>query len=263
MLQAIGRLSDQNKKRAIMSWLNRSGPFWDDLRQHSEEDLLECRSEVVTSTAVGEAAFRVFHGIPCGLVSVTPSNWENSPIEVTWLREDDGVQNQKAALENWWSDEQLADGLAKLAPPLDSWHTLRHAALSEFQRLTFSDECFAPLAGVPFARGSAQRCILLFNLLERLAREFDDAGAQTKEGRRLYEQYFTGDGAPFSDSSTTEKREFKKELTFTHPDYPKSKLFCPWHGKISHAKFRIHFSWPVKVNEPIYVVYVGPKITKR
>jgi hypothetical protein len=28
-------------------------------------------------------------------------------------------------------------------------------------------------------------------------------------------------------------------------------------------QIRIHFSWPIRVDTPLYVVYVGPKITKR
>ena len=26
---------------------------------------------------------------------------------------------------------------------------------------------------------------------------------------------------------------------------------------------RLHFSWPVRAGEPVYVVYAGPKLTKR
>ena len=42
-----------------------------------------------------------------------------------------------------------------------------------------------------------------------------------------------------------------------------SKLFCPWHGKVKSPQYRIHFSWPTTATTPIYIVYVGPKLTKK
>ena len=42
------------------------------------------------------------------------------------------------------------------------------------------------------------------------------------------------------------------------------KLFCPWHGKVSTRTLRIHFSpGQIRASDPLYVVYVGPKLTKR
>ncbi|MBN1960904.1 MAG: hypothetical protein JW841_08150, partial [Deltaproteobacteria bacterium] len=85
----------------------------------------------------------------------------------------------------------------------------------------------------------------------------------------IYQDFFTGKkggggrGALFSDSSDEEKNEFKNALTFNHPQKPHVKIFCPWHGKVQTPKYRIHFSWPVRVNEPLYVVYIGEKLTKR
>ena len=72
MPQAIQGLS-KDKRRALMQWLTRSGPFWDDHRQHGGDDYLECNGELVTDTAAGEAALRLFHGTSCGLVSMDPS----------------------------------------------------------------------------------------------------------------------------------------------------------------------------------------------
>ena len=76
MPQAIQSLS-KAKRSALMQWLARSGPFWEDVdfRQHSSDDWLECKGEVVTDTVAGEAAYRLFHGIECCLVSMDPSSW--------------------------------------------------------------------------------------------------------------------------------------------------------------------------------------------
>ena len=70
MKQAVQRLAD-NKRRALMSWLTRGGPFWDDLRRHDANDWLECRGEIVTDTAVGETASRTLRGVECALISAT------------------------------------------------------------------------------------------------------------------------------------------------------------------------------------------------
>ena len=58
MQQAIGSLGVENERCAVMIWLTKAGPFWDDVRRHRGDDWLDCEGEVVTDTAVGEAAFR-------------------------------------------------------------------------------------------------------------------------------------------------------------------------------------------------------------
>ena len=63
--------------------------------------------------------------------------------------------------------------------------------------------------------------------------------------------------------SDSEKRDFRRELTFSHPGDRGGSLFCTWHGKVSHLTLRLHFSWPIKAGKPVHVVYAGPKITKR
>ena len=99
MQQAVGRLAAE-RRRAVMVWLNKSGPFWENARQHSEDDWLECGSEVITDRAAGEAAFRTVHGAECGLVSLTPSDWCFSPFHVVWVH---GPEEKRRSIEvnNW------------------------------------------------------------------------------------------------------------------------------------------------------------------
>ena len=105
--------------------------------------------------------------------------------------------------------------------------------------------------------------VFLLSALDGFASEFDASGLRTPEGRRIYREYFSGEEAAFSDSSDSEKRRFRARLTFPHPDEPGESMFCTWHGKVSHMTLRLHFSWPVRADEPVYVVYAGPKLTKR
>ena len=263
MRQAIARLSVESERRAAMAWLTRAGPFWDDLRQHDAGDWLECNGEVVTDTAVAEAGFRTLHGVDCGLVSVFPSNWNYTPVELTWRRETDGLDDRDTALNNWWDPEALERGLRGMARPIRSWDGLRAVSTARFDSLTFAEGCFTPLKGTPFAKSAAERFLVLLDVLDRLKRAVDERGVRTAAGHQIYQNYFTGTEAPFSDSSTTEKRDFRQELTFAHPHDPGSRLFCPWHGKIGPMTLRLHFSWPIESGKPTYVVYAGPKITKQ
>ena len=100
-------------------------------------------------------------------------------------------------------------------------------------------------------------------VLHDLKNCFDDRGQRTPEGHETYRKHFTGKKAWFSDSSDSEKADFRRDLTFSHPADAGETLFCTWHGKVKTPQLRIHFSWPVHAAEPLYVVYVGPKITRR
>ena len=216
----------------------------------------------MTDTAIGEAAYRTLHDLECGLVSFTPSDWNYSPIMVIWRREAE-LDDKTATLENWWDADTLDDSLRSAAPLIQTWDDLREASALRFESLTFSRDCFEPLAGVPFAKSAAERFLVLLNILERLSLAFDASGSRSPEGHRIYRDHFTGDNALFSDSSDTEKNRFRNESTFSHPNAAGPSLFCTWHGKVRLGMLRLHYSWSGKAGEPIYVVYTGPKITKR
>ena len=262
MRKAVGTLAEA-ERRSIMVWLTRGGPFWEDLNRHAGDEWLESGDDIVTDTSVGEAAYRSVHGVDTGLVSVTPSKWTRSPILVAWRRGDDLADCRTVKLSNWWETPALESALEAAAPPLASWHQLREVSASRFDRLLFSESCFGPLAGVPFAKGAADRLALCFGILNRLAGCFDASGRLTPEGHQLIAQYFRGANAIFSDSSTTEKNKFRRQLTFPDPRRPEGQALFGWHGKMRRHAIRFHFSWPVRAGEPMAVVYVGPKITKK
>lgn len=263
MPQAIGQLPSESRQRSVMVWLTHGGPFWDDFRQHGDDDWLECDGEIVTKRAVGEAAYRSLHGVATGLVSVTPSEWDYSPVRVTWKQEADGFDNRDVAVDNWTDAAELEPGLRAAAPPIRSWDRLHEAAMARFQFLVFADNCFEPLGGTPFSRSSVDRFLALLEVLDRLAQAFDATGKRTPEGHRIYQDYFTGDRAWFSDSSDSEKSKYEKDLTFPHPTDAGSSLFCTMHGKVRHLTLRLHYWWSQQAGDPVFVVYAGPKITKR
>ena len=254
---------DRNSRGALMTWLTRHGPFWEDVREHGRDDYLDCfeyEGRIVTDSAVGEAAYGCFHGRHRGLVSIVPSSWRFSPVPVEW-HEDDGVR--RVDVRNYWDTGALESDLDDLQPPLGSWESLEATARARCPGLVFAPDSFDPLAGHPFHAGVAERLLLRLIVLHQFRGCFDEHGERTAEGHRLYRKHFTGDKAWFSDSSDDEKRDFRSELTFANPSSPGESLCCTWHGKVKKPQLRIHFSWPIRAAEPLYVVYVGPKITKR
>lgn len=266
MPQAI-RFFSKNEQRALMQWLTKQGPFWEDMRIHGDDDYLECRGDVVTDTAVGEAAYCCFHRIDRRLVSLAPSSWVFSPVSVTWVA--DANDGKTIDVLNYWEADLLQADLQALPVPLESWGQLETVVIPRFRHLTFSVTCFDPLRGSPFNESTGQRILVLLGILDRLRDCFDEQGKRTPEGHEIYQSFFTGKkgdggrGPLFSDSTQDEKREFRTEMTFAHPADAKNTIFCPWHGKVQTPQFRVHFSWPVRADEPLFVVYVGPKITKR
>ena len=260
MSQAVGQLS-RDQQRSLMSWLTSAGPFWDDLPRHGRDDYLECQGEIVTDSGVGEAAFRTLLAVECALVSFVPSAWDFTPVEVT-LRDSERVADRTAALQNWRTVPDVENGLADAAQ-MRTWEDVEARCVAQFSRLSFASDAFAKLGGLPFAKSSAERIVVLLGILDRRARAFGPTGSPTAEAARIDQDYFKGSNALFSDSSASEKREFPGRLTFKHPAKRGKSIWCPWHAKERRLTLRLHFSWPILPNEPVYVVHVGPKLTKR
>ncbi len=258
MQQAVQYLS-REQQRPWMQWITQHGPFWEDLRRHDGGDYLECNGKIVTDKAVGEAAHCLFHGIECGLISINPSSWLSSPLLVVWH---DNAHARSVDLPNYWNAETLTKVLETANKPLQSWEELEKTAKNRCPELIFSPESFEPLRGRPFVKGAAYQLLRLLAVLQEFKNCFDENGKRTTQGHETYQKYFTGDNAWFSDSSDTEKVKFKKDLTFSHPNVA-NPMFCTWHGKVKTLQLRIHFSWPIQACKPLYIVYVGPKITKQ
>ena len=265
LLPAINKIPEVNLKRAILSWLTRNGPFWEEYQEHSGSDWLECKDElIVTDTGVGEAAFRVLSGGECGLITICPSNWTYNPVQVTWQRNIEATDATVASVDNWWIPHELENDLSRMGLPISSWHELSEFSKSRFDSLTFFEKSFGPLLKLPFSKSTSDRIIKLLTILDSLVQAYDANGNRTDEGHRIYSEFFIGERACFSDSSDSEKRRFRKELKFSDRTLQISGLPCTWHGKINYTTpIRMHFSWPIQAQKPLYIAYVGPKKTMR
>jgi len=252
---------DQTLRVRSLAWLAKDGPFWDQEPLHGPDDHLEHANEVITGSGIAEAAFAVARGQEREVVSVAPSSWERSPLLIDWIRSD--TDRQAVSLENVWHDEQLARRLKLARTEVASWAELCDWARRACPNLVLADDVIAPLSRTPFVPGAARRFEELLATLDQVKRSFDVDGKLTPSGMRTYQDHFVGEKAWFSDSSEGEKIAFRSEMRFPHPDIPGQRLFCPWHGKVKIQQMRVHFSHPITREDPLYVVYMGPKITKR
>ena len=250
----------REQQRAIRVWFDR-GPFWDESSKHDSDDLFGCNDEVVTDFGLAESAYSKSIGFDRRMVSVSPSEWNYTPITVNWIRQN-GAQ-EEISVCNYWDYSTLKVALEQSASPPKSWRELEDAARKRFVNLKFTPDSFSDLEGRSFHPANVPNKILqLLDVLDRIMR----AGLGSKVGQDLHAKRFQGDKAWFSDSSDREKnnRKFKEKLTFNVAD-TNDYHFCTWHGKVAtpHGPIRIHFTWPVPPGGQLYVVYVGDKLTRR
>jgi len=260
MFEAIQTFTDKNKKRSVMTWVTKASSCWDNSRIHSDDDYLTCDGDVVTGTTLGESAYRIFDNKESSLVSFSPSSWLYSPINVAYIY-GDGTLSELLLVKNHWEEEGLSNYLDGIQAPIQSWETLERRMRQECKHLTFTEDAFSPLQSQPFVSGASTRIATLLNVLDKYAQCFDKDGKRTDKGDEIYNVYFKGDRARFSDSSGGEKTQFENELSFTLSNG--NKELCPWHGKIQTPQLRIHFAWPDQKGASINIVYIGSKITKR
>lgn len=162
MQQAIQSLPVA-QRRAWMQWLTRQGPYWEDAQLHDANEWLETNDEIVTNTAIGEAAICCWRGVPRELVSLDPSDWLFTPIIVTWARSD--TLKEDISVANHWEIRTVQESLAANRVTIDSWEALATHTRRACTRLTFASNAFDPLAGHPFSPSASERIQVLLNTL--------------------------------------------------------------------------------------------------
>jgi hypothetical protein len=247
---------------AILGWISttssKSGPFWEDKRLHSEDDWLEDESkEIITGSSLAEAAWRTTQGKESHTISFEPSKFSKTPLKVIWIRSDE--DEQLIEVNNFWQIVPLKNFLNDKSPAPKTWPDLIRQCIQQYTNLTFTDDLIPKDIG-PFSKGIAEKIKELLAILDELNTCFETSGSLNQRGKQIIEDYFRGNDALFSGESVTNERKFHRELTFKN----KEEMFCPFHGKIKFGReYRIHFNWPKKEStDPLYIVYIGPKITK-
>ena len=153
MQQAI-QFMPMAKRQAWVRWLTIVGPYWEDDRLHEANDWIEVNGQIVTDTAVGEAAICCLHGLVRELVSFTPSEWLFTSVNAAWVRDDSS--RETVVVSNHWRIESVQASLAASPPVIGSWAALNALAVHTFTRLTFAEDAFQNFAGI-------RSCLLLRN----------------------------------------------------------------------------------------------------
>jgi len=256
IFQQVVERMDRTQRDAVKQWLLRLGPFWEDGAQHPDV-WLQHKEELVTGTSIAEAAWQIIEGTDARLLSIRPSDWEYSPVSVMY---DEDSGQEPLHVTNYLDKPILVRDLELLPLPL-KWEGLVELVENRFKHITFAHGWSAPLLPIPFSPSAAERFIVMLNALDEYVSCLDTDGHHNSRGAEIYKMRFEGHWPMFVPESDSNKRSFRRELTFVHPDEPGESIFCHWHGRVATQFLRLHFSWPVN-NGKLYVVYAGPKITK-
>ena len=158
----------------------------------------------------------------------------------------------------------MEEELERAEPSPDDWPSAMAAYRARFNRLLIGADVDQLLKRETFSPSLRDSIAQLLDVLDRFIQNRLPDGSVTAAGNDLLDQFFRRQNAWFSDESDTNKRLFRKEMTFRDPADESRELTCFWHGKIQTPPFRVHFEWPVPAGQQqLKVVYIGPKISKK
>jgi hypothetical protein len=249
-------------RRLILGWVTAYGPFIEDDRYVEADDYFEFEGHDVTDQGLGEASRRVGNGEAAGTYSFTGSNlnFERDPLAVQHGLKEAPIK--VVDVGNTWEVEALRVSALEAIGLPSTWQQMVELCRAKYDRLVLPDDILTILNMSPFHPNVSQRVVELLRVLQEYMEHRLSNGAAGPRALEIYQQYFTGERARFSDESESNKISFESEMTFIDPDG--KRIFCPWHGKIQTPQFRIHFEWPVPAQQHrLKVLYIGPKITKR
>lgn len=151
MPQAVQELGVE-ERRVLLQWFTKAGPFWDDSRLHREDDYLESNNDIVTDTAIGEAAYCCCIGREKSVVSFSPSFWTYSPLSVHWTQKDN--TSKFVNVNNYWEIDVFKEALKNLPLLVNTWEKVGNECVKRFPSLKFVEGCFRFLDGFPYSPGS-------------------------------------------------------------------------------------------------------------
>lgn len=249
---------------ALLAWVGRNGPFIETDRLNEDEDLFHCLSVEVTDGGLGEAARRIKSGESAWSVSFQGGapDFACSPLSVIHGFEDEPLGQYP--VENFWDMEAAIARALMEQGPATNWQAMVEEARQRFPKLLLPNSLYedSRLSREPFDAIIRDRFYALLECLNAYMCGRDDAGNEGPGSAEILQSHFQGERALFSPESATNKRDFRREMTFPDPESG-PEIFAHYHGKISHRIFRLHFDWPVPSSAPkLKVLYLGPKLTK-
>jgi hypothetical protein len=255
----------RDEKLAILQWLAARGPFLEDEREPTEDDLYYYRDADVTDMGLGEAARQIQKSNDASAFSfLHGSGTEFSAPSLTVSQGLIGEAISVIDIPNLSNLTDLVAAANASVPEPASWVDLLTYCRDRYPSLLIGTHCDAVLQPFPFYPNVARRTIELLRVLDAISAASDPkTGSLTAEGEALRQSHFVGEKAWFTGESDDNERDFGNEMTFPDPGDPARKIRCFWHGKIKTPQFRIHFDWPAQPGNRLKIAYIGPKISKR
>ena len=258
--KGIQKFCNRQQVQTLMNWLSKSGVFLPDDACAAPDDRFLChrseesgrRNDDVTGSALAECAFRMSLGENGCAISLEQSEYHWSPLKIFFLQSD--APTEEIFIENDYSLILLRQRLDGLLPPIASWPVLLER-INQLPKVSIEAGVEDILLKNPFTANVAK------GLYECATALSEMATAETLgQFNELFAKYATGEKARFSDSSASEKRDFKFALTFTVDG---RERLCPYHGKVKMQQYRMHLVERPAFGRPARIVYIGPKLTRR
>lgn len=244
----------------VLDWLDKAGPFL----EHDDEDygkiLCEFNGELIEDCVIENVASKIYRNEEAKTYSFDKGNpdFSYTPLVINYT---DNVSSDVLYIDNIWSEDQISTIANTWVRRPGSWPELIDYLKNTFKNLIFHDDIIGCISRHPFSVVISDRVIALMDILNKYVESHDESKRRTCITNELIRNFFSGDKAPFTDESSTNINDFRKEMTFNINGEPE---LCSWHGKIKHQEFRIHFQYPFSAKtDKLVVVYIGPKITKK
>jgi len=261
LLVSVSKLP-RDEKAVILNWLGKSGPFLDDDRTDSDDDLYHLNGEDVTNLGAAEAARQCQKSNDGRLLSLNNEAFKNTPLEVVHGLIEEPLES--VLVRNSWSLEEVKEWADGADPEPTNWAELLDVSRRRYGHLLIGDHCDEVLGGQTFYPVVSRRVLELLRVLNTISGSVDENGKLSASGEELKESHFVGKKAWFSSESEGNKKEFANDMTFPDPADSSRSIECFWHGKIKTPQFRVHFEWPISTGtKTIKVTYIGPKLSKK
>lgn len=265
LLSTVARMP-RDQRAAILSWLAKSGPFMDDEREETDEDLYHLGDIEVTDLGPGEAARQQQRGQDARLLSYPGADCSNN-FTITPLGIVQGFPDEPIALsevQNAWDLDEAKRWADSIDLEPTSWNALLDVCRRRYGNLAIGEHCDFVLGAQTFYPAVSRRIIELLRVLDEIMGDWSEQSGLGVRGMELKRDHFIGGNPWFTDESDENKVKFADEMTFPDPLDAKSRIQCFWHGKIKTQQFRVHFEWPIAAHVgKLKVAYIGPKISKK
>lgn len=242
----ISGLADYDEKRLLKIWFSKGGPFCADLDVNENPRLTySFRGADVTNQVIADVARINCHGGNSCMFSFARGGFPAGTLTVV------GNANILHDVDNYDVAENVLLSPRLHERDIETWAEFLPFLQRKFPSVDFLEGCVDAISRSPFDIMLVGKFHDLLSVVVQLQKAMDDEDSDAYHD--IYAKHFARDGW-FSDESKTNKRKFKKDMTFHHQ-------FFPFHGKML-PPFRMHFRWPLEKDVRPIVAYLGPKLTK-